>query len=460
MGKELKILLLEDSLEDVGLIQRELNRAGITAEYIVANTRAEFEEALNESHPDIILSDHSMPSFNSFEALEIFQKVGLKIPFILVTGSVSEEFAVQCIKAGADDYILKDRLKRLPDSVRGALERRKIEDEREVYLNKVIASEAHMREVERLASFGTWKFDLKSGKAEWSDGFYNLRGYQPGEIKPSVQSFYKHIHSDDLAKVKNKLEFVSQHGATQESEYRILTKEGKTRYVHSRITVLDNEPSNVLVGFSIDITDRKLAESLLQEAYQIARIGGWEIDLINSKLTWTDVTREIHEVERDFEPEIASAIQFYKEGKSRRTIQLAVKAAIEKGESWDMELQIITAKGKERWVRAIGKAEMQGKKCVRVYGSFQDIHELKQAQIELEKQNKKLRQIAWTQSHEVRAPIARMMGLINLLQRQEDDPVNTYELIDKVITSAHELDAIVKKIVRWTEEVEPPEQMK
>ena len=460
----MKILLLEDSFEDVGLIKRELNKAGIIAHYTVVNTRLEFEAALSASNPDIILSDHSMPSFNSFEALEIvksfFQKVGIKIPFILVTGAVSEEFAVQCIKAGVDDYILKDRLKRLPDSVRSVLEKRRIENEREIYLKKVIASEAHMKEVERMANFGTYKINLESGESEWSDGFFNLRGYQPGEIKPSMEAFWDHIHPDDLPLVKSIVELATKNETAQESEFRIQTKDGKTKYVHSRITALHNKVSGkVLVGFSFDITDRILAENLLQEVYQVARIGGWEIDLTKGKLTWTDVTREIHEVGPDFQPQLSTAIQFYKEGESRRAIQLAVNAAIEKGESWDMELQIVTVKGRERWVRAIGKAEMHGEKCVRVYGSFQDIHDRKQAQLEIEKQNEKLRQIAWTQSHEVRAPIARMMGLINLLQHKENNPTSTYELIDKVITSAHELDAIIKRIVRWTEEVEPPEQM-
>src|SRR5688500_1041222 len=121
MSDKLKILLLEDSLDDVNLLERELMRAGLNFVSTVVSKMGEFENALSAVRHDVILSDHSLPHFNSLEALKIYKSVRcelqLKAPFILVTGSVSEEFAVQCMIEGADDYVIKDSLKRLPFSI-------------------------------------------------------------------------------------------------------------------------------------------------------------------------------------------------------------------------------------------------------------------------------------------------------------------------------------------------------
>ncbi len=159
MDSPLKILILEDSPDDVELIERELKRGGIIFHSSIVDEKHDFIRALHEMKPDVILSDHSLPQFNSIEALKLYQQyhkeTNIIVPFILITGSVSEEFAVQCIKAGADDYILKDRLKRLPASIQSALAKTRIERERTKFLNEIISNEAMMREAEQLAHFGS-----------------------------------------------------------------------------------------------------------------------------------------------------------------------------------------------------------------------------------------------------------------------------------------------------------------
>ena len=92
MEKDLKILMLEDVQDDVGLIERILKKQGISFISKRVDTRDEFMDALKEFRPDVILSDHALPQFNSIEALNICRKQSLHIPFILVTGTVSEEF--------------------------------------------------------------------------------------------------------------------------------------------------------------------------------------------------------------------------------------------------------------------------------------------------------------------------------------------------------------------------------
>ena len=130
MEQPLKILVLEDIQDDVGLIERELRKGGLRFETIRVDSRPEFLNALRNYNADVILSDHSLPQFNSFEALKLCRRLRITIPFILVRGSVWEEFAVTTLKEGADDYVLKSNLIRLPNAIVNALKQRLLEKER------------------------------------------------------------------------------------------------------------------------------------------------------------------------------------------------------------------------------------------------------------------------------------------------------------------------------------------
>jgi len=125
--KQIKILLLEDREEDAFMIERILRKDQLTFISQCVDTRDEFNEAIRNFQPDVILSDHGLPGFNSREALKISLKERPAAPFILVTGTVSDEYAVTCLRQGADDYILKDNLSRLPMAIRNALKRRRLE---------------------------------------------------------------------------------------------------------------------------------------------------------------------------------------------------------------------------------------------------------------------------------------------------------------------------------------------
>jgi signal transduction histidine kinase len=130
LKKPIRILMLEDLDEDVGLVRRVLRKEGFEFDLLKVDERREYEDALQTYRPDVILSDHALPQFNSIEALDIRLHHAPDTPFILVTGAVSEEFAAQCIKRGADDYILKSNLTRLPVAIVNALETRTREDQR------------------------------------------------------------------------------------------------------------------------------------------------------------------------------------------------------------------------------------------------------------------------------------------------------------------------------------------
>lgn len=113
----LKILIVEDGMDDVELIKRALQKGGVLFEVRVVDCSEKFLYTLREFAPNVILSDHSLPQFNSIEALRICQSERLKIPFILVTGSVSDQFADKLVEIGASGYLLKSNLERLPNLI-------------------------------------------------------------------------------------------------------------------------------------------------------------------------------------------------------------------------------------------------------------------------------------------------------------------------------------------------------
>lgn len=130
-----------------------------------------------------------------------------------------------------------------------------------------------------------------------------------------------------------------------------------------------------------------------KQAYQLANIGHWELDVENGELYWSDEIKKLHEVDPDYTPNLERAIEFYKEGEYRRKVRSAVNLAIESGEPFTFESKIITNKGNERWVRAIGEPKMKEGKCIRLFGSTQDITELKKTEKKARKVQEKLRDI-------------------------------------------------------------------
>jgi PAS domain S-box-containing protein len=130
-----------------------------------------------------------------------------------------------------------------------------------------------------------------------------------------------------------------------------------------------------------------------KQAYQLANIGHWELDIENGELYWSDEIKKLHEVEPDYVPDLERALEFYVEGEYRDKARSAVIQAIEEGDPFAFESKILTNKGNERWVKAIGEPKMKNGKCIRLFGSTQDITDLKKTGKKARKTQQKLREI-------------------------------------------------------------------
>ncbi len=145
MDSPIKILHLEDVRSDAELVERELKRGELKYEIRWVSNRRDFENTIGIFNPDIVLSDHSLPTLTSQDAFQIVKDVGKNVPVILVTATVSEEFAVDMMRQGVADYILKDRMQRLPVAVYNAVAKWRLEKQKQRYIDKLIQSEVRFR---------------------------------------------------------------------------------------------------------------------------------------------------------------------------------------------------------------------------------------------------------------------------------------------------------------------------
>lgn len=179
-----------------------------------------------------------------------------------------------------------------------------------------------------------------------------------------------------------------------------LHRNGSKRIWMFNNVVENTDPNNVyVIGNSIDITERfNLEQDLyrtkifLEQTNSLARVGGWEIDTIKNKIYWSDITKDIHGVEKDFIPNLETAINFF-EPEGRELMSKAVEEGMKTGKRWDIESRIITKSGEKIWVRAIGQAEIRNGVCVRLFGAFQDINKRKLAELETIRTQKLLNDI-------------------------------------------------------------------
>lgn len=198
------------------------------------------------------------------------------------------------------------------------------------------------------------------------------------------------IHPDDQSRSADEADNLPKNKQTFYFQNRYITKSGNIKWLAWNAIYVKEE--NNIYGVAKDITEKKELEELLQKANQLARIGGWEVDRQKNIVFWSDITREIHDVDPEYIPDMQTALSFYKKGKSRNAINRYIKRAFKTGKSWDDEFQIITGKGNERWIRMIGEAEYVDGGYNRIYGSFQDIDERKkiEEQIKNSEERRKL----------------------------------------------------------------------
>ena len=245
---------------------------------------------------------------------------------------------------------------------------------------------------------GTWEWNVQTGETRLNERWAAIIGYTLEELAPtSIQTWLNLAHPDD---VERSDELLTKHFAGElrsyDCEARIRHKDGYWVWVMIRGRVLTRTPDGKpgwMFGTHMDISERKRrdetlrkSEQLLNRTGEVAGVGGWELDLLTSALSWSAQTRRIHAVAPDYVPVLSEAINFYAP-EARPVIQAAVEWAMSTGDSWDLELPVIQATGQRVWVRTVGEAEFEGGKPIRLVGSFQDITAMRELNARLAEQH-------------------------------------------------------------------------
>lgn len=242
-----------------------------------------------------------------------------------------------------------------------------------------------------------WVYDLKSLKfLEVNNAAIKKYGYSNEEF---LSMTIKDIRpEEDIDKLMKNVQSVGE-GLDEAGVWRHYKKDGSIIYVEITSHTINFENHKAELVLASDITRRIQAEKaleyqrlLISDMGKVARIGGWEFDVISGNGTWTEETARIHDVDPYDETNVEKGISFYKPT-SRRKIKKAIKEAIELGIPYNIELEIVSAKGIEKWVQTIGRPIEENGKVVRVRGSFQDITERKMAEEALKESEIKFRNL-------------------------------------------------------------------
>ena len=274
---KIKVLILEDNISDAKLIVRQLRKSVHEFKWITVKDRAGFLSNLNSFHADLILSDYSLPQFNGLEALEIARQTCPEIPFIMVTGSLNEEMAVECMRRGAWDYVLKEHLVYLNHAIDNCLKLKHQNLERDRALQALRDNEKRLSNL--MANLPGMVYRCQNDES-WtmyylSQGCFALTGYQINDLLQNNEiSYNKIIHPEDRPLVNEEVSNSLNNNEKFQLEYRITTKDGDVKWVWEQGSAILSENNEILYleGFVTDITQRKLIMDDLQQSQQKLRL--------------------------------------------------------------------------------------------------------------------------------------------------------------------------------------------
>ena len=271
MTERLRILLVEDVADDAELALLELGRAGLHADQRVVDNEKSFVDALREFKPDVILSDFSMPGFDGMAALARARDICPDTPFIFVSGTIGEESAIDAVKSGATDYVLKNNLVRLPPAVERALRDAKERTARRKTEGELEALRERLRSILSTLPDVVWSVAIPSREILYvSPAAATVFGRTQKEVYESRMLWGEPIHPEDRPRMMSMWQNAVVDD-TFEAEYRIVKPGGEIRWIQGRGRFAGDAAGNIVRvdGISRDITERREHERKLAQLSRV-----------------------------------------------------------------------------------------------------------------------------------------------------------------------------------------------
>src|SRR3982074_3163351 len=388
MRNPLRILSIEDDPKDAKLIQALLETEGIACEVTRVDTQAALLASVEQGGIDLILADYSLPSFDGISALKFAMKACPDVPFIFVSGTLGEEVAIEALKIGATDYVLKTRLSRLVPSVLRALREATQKSKRKRAEEALRQSEAYLAEAQRLSHTGSFGWRPSTGEILWSEETFRIFQYDRATT-PTVEVILQRVHSEDAASVKEIVERASQDGKDFEHEYRLVMPDGAVKHVHV-VAHAERDESGELefVGAVRDATESKRAEKKLRrseesllEAQKLSHTGSWRHDVASGAVIVSPEIYRIHDIKPDDDASKTEFFfsRFHPEDR-KRVVDLFERAELEKTE-FQVDYRIVLADGTIKHLHTIGHPILNELgDLVEFVGTAMDVTAAKQAE--------------------------------------------------------------------------------
>ncbi len=266
--RPVRILHLEDNENDHVLVREMLRAEGLACEFVTVKTREDFDSVLRQSKYDLIVSDYTLPSFDGLSALSLAREVCPETPFIFFSGTIGEEAAVESLKNGAVDYVLKQRPSRLAPAIRRALRSRQERTLRKQAEKALQQSEERFRIVARATNDVVWEWDIKTNQVWFSENFQAVFGHSREDTDATLEWWLDLIHPDDKGRVTTGISaLLASGGRVWWDEHRIHRANGSYAQVLDRASIMydpTGKPQR-MVGVTIDMSERKQAEEKIRE---------------------------------------------------------------------------------------------------------------------------------------------------------------------------------------------------
>jgi PAS domain S-box-containing protein len=288
MKDSIKILFVEDVKADAELIWREITKKGISFTKILVDNEADYVSAIETFDPQLIISDYSLPQFDGMNALLLKNKLAPDLPFILVTGSINEETAVEIMKAGADDYVIKQNLSRLGNAIEQALKKREILKLKAKAEKDLLQSENIFAAFMEFCPVFFFFKDQDARPIRLSANYEKMTGIP---VKDMIGKSMREIFPEDLAShmIDDDMKVLKGHvpvKVTEEFDGRI--------YETVKFPIKMPDMPAYLAGFTIDITEQSQSQEALKQ--KIEELEQFNELTVGRELKMIDLKKEVNEL--------------------------------------------------------------------------------------------------------------------------------------------------------------------
>jgi signal transduction histidine kinase len=272
MNTAIKLLVLDDDAVDRLQLKRALKSSGFSYQLTECEDPRSIVEIVLATSFDCIFLDYMLPGVNGLHLVKKIREAGVKTPIVITTSHGNESIAVDLMKSGASDYVIKHEInsESITHIIRNALRIREIEKERERAEKALKISESRLAEAQRIAKIGNWEFDMTVNEVYWSPEVYKIFELNPAEFIPTIENYLNYIASEDRDIVIGKTKEAIQ-GRPFNVDFQIVTPAG-VKHANSQGYALmgEDKVTKKLIGTLQDITERKLAEQEIQKARELS----------------------------------------------------------------------------------------------------------------------------------------------------------------------------------------------